>query len=637
MAHSFWKMGTCLLFSACISLSLFRPGYLYAGGNLRQVRVAKMSKSQIEKLWQNMGPSHSIQETKIVQVVTSSGSEETEVVKEASHDESMENAKKTYEIHGEERFGGYYDNVTGNKMNAQIDDGPQFLQELDLSLLHHGKNGREFEMVFNTRLTDDKYVDTEHASIVDFHINVSNQDYLLTLGDYLGTLSDFTFNQALRGVYFEKEFADLRSLKVIALAGIQNDRWESFWKNIEDESYNRYYEGVRVSFLPLTPLTIGFNFINGKDDPASVSDSTNPALEGRVGSMDFALNLLDNALIFGGEAAWSWYKAKLMGDDAFSEAVEDRGSITDGAYRLTGDYEKGIFAAHAGYSRVEPKFRSLGGTSSPDTEEYFGIVDLTPLPQVTLEAGYRGSRDNLDGQLDTTTRYKMPEVSITFQEIPHLENLTVSFKYNRSSTDTGDDSVDDDTDTYSANLDYSLYKFNLSLEGEYRCKTDHVDRINNIKDHRFGVKLDRSFEKGSFQFSPYIGFEWEREKGHVSGEQSSITVDGVSQIEVSSEDFVPPVYETLRYTRTYSAGCQMNIGKDWDMDVAYSYQNENVNAAGGGNNSETTTLEANLTYRIFGHEDRILNLYYKLDDHNFEFRDDNYKEEVYGFQLSKRF
>ncbi len=637
MTHSFRGVKVCLLFSVIVFLSLFRPSYLYASGNLHQVHVAKMSKSQIEKLWQNMGPSHSIAEIRTAQVTTSSGQEETEVVKEAPKEGSVEKPKKAYEIHGEERFGGYYDNVTGNKANAQMDEGPQFLQELDLSLLHHGKNGREFEMVFNTRLTDDKYVDTEHASIVDFHINVSNQGYLFTLGDYLGTLSDFTFNQALRGVYLEKEFADLKGLKVIALAGIQNDRWESFWKNIEGESYDRYYEGVRVSFLPLKPLTIGFNFINGKDDPASVSGSTNPALEGRVGSVDFALNLLDSALNFGGEAAWSWYKSKLMGDNALSEAVENRGSITDGAYRLTGDYEKGIFAAHAGYSRVEPKFRSLGGMSSPDTEEYFGIVDLTPLPQVTLEAGYRGSRDNLDGQLNTTTRYKMPEISITFQEIPHLENLTVSFKYNRSSTDTGDDSVDDDTDTYSANLNYSLYKFNLSLEGEYRDKKDHVDRINNIKDHRFGVRLDRSFEKGIFQFSPYIGFEWEREKGHVTGEQAPISVGGLSQLEVSTADFVPPVYETLRYTRTYSAGCQMNIGKDWDMDVAYSYLDENVNAAGGGNNSETTSLEANLTYRIFGHEDRILNLYYKLDDHNFELGSDDYREEVYGFQLTKRF
>ena len=601
---------------------------------MNQVRVAKMSDTQIEKLWRNMRPVHLASPVMTAQVTNSAGEKENEVLTP-----QKEEKKKAFELHGEERFGGYYNQLSGNKDNAQLDEGPQFLQELDLTLLHHGKNGREFEMVFNTRLTDDKYVDTEHASIVDFHVNISNQGYLFTLGDYLGTLSDFTFNQALRGVYFEKEFQDLKGLKIIALAGIQNDRWEAFWKHLENQSYDRYYEGIRVSFVPTEPLTIGFNFINGKDDPGSVSDSTSPSLENRVGSVDFALSLMENALNFNGEAAWSWFKATSERGGELEEVVNERlKSVTDGAYRLGGDFTKGMFTVHAGYSRVEPKFQSIGGISSPDTEEYFATLGLNPWPMVSLELGYRGARNNLDGQLETTTRHKMPEFSITFQEIPHLDNLTVGFKFSRSSTDTGDDSVDNDTDTAGMTADYSIYGFNISAEGEIRDEKDHVDAMNHVKTHSFGFRLDRAFTKGSFQFSPYVGFEWERQRGKTAGSsQTPIDVEGVEQLEVTSGDITVMVLETLRYTRTYTAGCQMNLGKDWDADVAYSYIDEDVNTAGGGNDSETTTLDVSLTYRIFGHEDKLLGLYYKLEDHNYELGNDDYKEEIYGFQLTKRF
>jgi len=494
-------------------------------------------------------------------------------------------------------------------------------------------------MVFNSRLTDDKYVDTEHASIVDFHITQSGESYLFTLGDYLGTLSDFTFNQALRGVYAEKTFSSLRGLKVVALAGVMNDRWEAFWKNLESESYARYYEGARVSFNPLKPLTLGFNFINGSDDPGSVPNSTSPTLENRVGSMDFSLNLLDNALTFGGEAAWSWYTSHEAGGggDADYGMPAREGSLTDTAYKLSGSYQKDKYAINGGYSRVEPKFRSIGGMSSPDTEEYYATADYTPVAQIGLEVGYRASRDNLDGQLDTTTRNKMPEFSITFQEIPHFDNLTVTFKVNRATTDTTDDAIDETTDTGDVEIDYTLYGFHVSANGEIRNKIDDVDRLNDTKTHGFGVHLDRAFEKGLFHFSPYVGFDWERQKGKIQQAQTPIYVDDVEQLEVTGSETTPPVLETLRFTRTYSAGCQLTIGKDWDMDFKYQYVDEDINTVGGGDSSTTSSIDASLTYRIFGHEDDILNLYYRQGDHNFNTGGDDYREDVFGAQLTKRF
>jgi len=608
---------------------------VWAGSYMNQVRVAKMSDTQIEKLWRNMRPVHLASPVMTAQATSPSGGLENEVMTPQKGQEK----RKVFEVHGEERFGGYYNQISGNKENAQLDEGPQFLQELDLTLLHHGKNGREFEMVFNSRLTDDKYVDTEHASIVDFHINVSHQGYLFTLGDYLGTLSDFTFNQALRGVYLEKEFPDLKGMKVIALAGIQNDRWEAFWKHLENQSYDRYYEGIRVSFVPTGPLTVGFNFINGKDDPGSVSGSTSPSLENRVGSLDFALALLDNALNLNGEAAWSWFKSTSERGGELEEAVNQRmKSVTDAAYRLGGDFTKGMLTVHAGYSRVEPKFQSIGGISSPDTEEYFAMLGLTPWPVVSFGIGYRAARNNLDGQLETTTRHKMPEFSVTFQEIPHLENLTVGFKFSRSSTDTGNDTVDNDTDSAGMTVDYSLYGFNISAEGEIRDEKDHVDALNHVKTHSFGFRLDRSFERGSVLFSPYIGFEWERQRGRATaGDSSPIDIEGVEQLEVTNGNIAIVVLETLRFTRTYTAGCQMNLGSDIDAEIAYSYIDEDVNAAGGDNDSKTTTLDMNLTYRILGNEDNLLGLYYKLEDHNYKLGNDDYKNQVYGLQLTKKF
>jgi hypothetical protein len=610
---------------------------LYAGGDIRQMSVSKLSKDQVDRLWHTVGAKHVISpEIRTAQVTSPSGEKESEILT-APGKKRKEGFFKNFELHGEERFGVYYNRVRGNKDNAQLDEGPQFLQELDLTLQHHGARGREFEMVFNSRLTDDKYVDTEHASIVDFHITQSGESYLFTVGDYLGTLSDFTFNQALRGVYAEKAFSSLRGLKIVALAGVMNDRWEAFWKNLESESYARYYEGARVSFNPLRPLTLGFNFINGSDDPGSVPNSTSPALENRVGSMDFSLAMLDNSLTFGGEAAWSWFESHDTSGDVDYGITTREGTLTDAAYKLSGSYQKDKYALNGGYSRVEPNFRSIGGMSSPDTEEYYATADYTPIPQIGLMVGYRASRDNLDGQLETTTRNKMPEFSITFQEIPHLDDLTVTFKVNRATTDTTDDSIDETTDTGDVEIEYAIYGFHISANGEIRNKMDDVDRLNNTKTHGFGVHLDRAFEKGIFRISPYVGFDWERQKGKVQQAQTPIYVDGVEQLEVTGGDATPAVFETLRFTRTYSAGCQMTIGKDWDVDFKYQYVDEDINTAGGGDSSTTSSIDASLTYRIFGHENDILSLYYRQGDHNFNTGGDDYREDVFGAQLTKRF
>ena len=194
-----------------------------------------------------------------------------------------------------------------------------------------------------------------------------------------------------------------------------------------------------------------------------------------------------------------------------------------------------------------------------------------------------------------------------------------------------------DTDTTGVTIDYSIYGLNISAEGEIRDEKDRVDAINHVKTHSFGFRLDRSFTKGKFQFNPYVGFEWERQRGKTPGNQATVDIEGVEQLEVTSGDITVAVLETLRYTRTYTAGCQMNLGEDVDADVAYSYIDEDVNTAGGGNDSKTTTLNMNLTYRIFGQEDKLLGLYYKLEDHNYELGNDDYKEQVCGFQLTKKF
>ncbi len=606
--------------------------HLAVSGSLANVTVAKLTKAQIDKLWRTIGRKPADRSVQTAQVIEESGQKEEEII--SSSPRERKGFFKKFELHGEERFSLYHDRVSGNKQNAQIEEGPQFLQELDLSLARHGKNGREFEMVFNSRLTDDQYVDTEHASIVDFHLTESGKSFVVTLGDFLGTLTDFTFNQALRGGYVEKSFSSLKDLKVIALAGVLNDRWEAFWKNLEDESYARYFEGGRISFKPLAPLTLGFNFVNASDDPGSVQGSSMPSLENRLGSMDFSLGLLDNALTFGGEAAWSWYEAHPEDGDTPSS---EQGSMTDAAYRLTGSFQKEKYSLNAGYSRMEPDFRSLGGISSPDTEEYYATLDYAPVDQVSLQLSYHASRDNLDGQLETTTRNKMPELQITFQEIPHLKDLVLMFKLNRTMADSSDDTTNETTDTGDVEIDYTLFKLHIVATGEIRYKTDDADRMNSIRTHSFGVHLDRAFERGKFYFSPYVGFDWERQKGNAMASQTMIDVEGTEQLEVSMQDFAPRVLETLRFTRTYSAGFQASAGKDWDMDFKYQFIDEDVNAAGGGDNSSTTTVDASLNYRLFGSENNLLTFYYKLNDYNFEVHGDDYTEEVLGMRVTKKF
>jgi hypothetical protein len=73
------------------------------------------------------------------------------------------------------------------------------------------------------------------------------------------------------------------------------------------------------------------------------------------------------------------------------------------------------------------------------------------------------------------------------------------------------------------------------------------------------------------------------------------------------------------------------------VDFKYQYGDEDINTAGGGDSSTTSSIDASLTYRIFGYENDILSFYYRQGDHNFNTGGDDYREDVFGAQLTKRF
>jgi hypothetical protein len=324
-----------------------------------------------------------------------------------------------------------------------------------------------------------------------------------------------------------------------------------------------------------------------------------PPISNHVASVDAKVTLF-GALSLETEVARSWTD---------TDASQPGGQRSDNAYLVGIGYRRDNLRATGRYLRVEPGFVSGAAFVFADQEEFNLSVDYDLPRWATVGASYLDARDNLDGAKATTTRARTPEVRLSLRDLPHLEPLVLDLRYRLRKTQSGDRTVDDETQTAGVDATYSLGPLRLAANYEHQYRHDFANRAMRGPVHIVGGTAALDMPVWLFTVSPFVRYQFTSER----------------RVEE----------RTTETTHYYEAG----VGVDWPgiATLALAYQQADTDAFVPSDGLVRWLARAELRIRLLGRDDRLLILSYEQRDYNFADNSRDYTEEVATAKVSFRF
>ena len=487
------------------------------------------------------------------------------------------------EVKGTQDISFIYYHVEGNIDNS-------FHPKNDHNYLYEGTvdytlpvlGAEEFYGSISYRSTNDRTVDTEDFSIEKLYTGIKGNNFDFLVGDYYAEFSDYSLNNALKGV--KLELGSEEAYKLVVLAGVDIAKWEDLWEDHWDSSGSkRYVWGVSLQNKFLNQaLELNFNYGGAVDDKAFISADTAPLLI-NVLSINGSYRM-NEKLKFDFEMGHSFTDTDERSDTAKTK--------TDNAYMLAANYEATPCSLNLKYERVGRYFNTTGGFSSQDTEG-ISFDSMWFLPHSTKLSFYVNTdRDNLDGENSATTRQWNPGVKFEFK-LPKEVSANIGFDLRKRHT--SDDSVNENTYTYSlgldkdfgivdAGFDYSRMivrnkpspeeerisdEYTLDLSGDFKIKEAKLnwgfsetithDNYRQVKEADFilshSLSLKLSFPSSlSFEAKATVG-----DNNYYQNEQDSNTYD-----------YIFTVSRTLRDNLAFYLSYEKKSYSYWDDAQNYS-------------------------------------------------------------------
>lgn len=491
---------------------------------------------------------------------------------------------------------------------SYLTTGTDITTELDLKWKELIDKRMRFEGVLNIRATDDERIDPETWSIEKLYVKLAGKKFGLTVGDFYGDFSQYSLIQSLKGVDYYRKIDFGRGLKLNGIFGVTQSRWEWMTLDLRDDQRNviekptRYVTGLRAEQKITKKIGVGLNFVNSKDDPSEVFGTTDgtACIDNRVLGVDTNMKL-GRRLRIKSEFATSWN----------DENIEDNttGTITGNAFRLDSRYRYKKLRLRAKYEEVEPDFVTPGGSATLDRREYRGSLDYRHSRQFSTELKYRKYRNNLEGQLTTTTKTTVPEVRFTIRPVKRLKALKLDLGYKRRYRAKENNSTDQLTKTTEIDLRHKIGGLNLQTGWEHEKKEDYVDPNDRRKRVKKSFGVGSSFELGQVELLPSVRYEleWYKEFTNFTEDKS----------------------KTARFsTRLRFPG---------DTDLYLGHKIVSKDRAGTENDSFSTTSSIKLRHRIGGDPDKLASLSFKQRYYKYYDSTDDYTENVTTGSLTYRF
>ncbi len=390
----------------------------------------------------------------------------------------------------------------------------------DVELTARQPIGEELKTEFNAviRYTDSKRHDPAVWSLQRVQFIARDQVNHLTLGDYYATLSQYSLNQAIKGLGYQRNFGESTYLRVVA--GTMAPRWDHLFGEPHNETIQRDVVGLRAQNAG-DNYRVGLNLMSASDhDNASVrtiQDTYRQVLP----ALDWEYRT-DGGVRLSGEHA--------QANTRKQTAAGVRRDLAGTAHRVNADGSLGELRWRMRTERVSSDFVTLGGGAAIDRLRYYlrGDYRLNKTWSVFLADDWY--RNNLDDQISATTRTHIPEAGVTARGLFDRRNLTLTTSLRQRQIRT-------EAPQYDRNISDRLYvslsdRFQeVSVRGEVeallnkRKSTAGVRTDNDDYLYRFAVDSRHLFAEGRYDFRPYLTLEHQIVQDPTTGK--SVLTDGV--------------------------------------------------------------------------------------------------------------
>ena len=395
----------------------------------------------------------------------------------------------------------FEDNRTSGpgRANSFLEPGSHWLHDLEFNT--RNPIG-DFKTEFNAtlRYTDSRRYDPAFWSLQRLQFIAADDKNHLTVGDYYATLSQYSLNQSIKGIGYQRNINETTYVRV--LGGTFAPRWDYLWGKQWDETIRRDVTGVRVQNAGQN-YRVGLNLVSASDHRYSSKPAAFDSYRQTLPAVDWEYRSAGGVRWSGEHAQASTRRKDVNG------VAKD---LSGTAHRIEGDGSFGDIRWRLRSERVSSDFYTMGGGAVIDRLRYYlrGDYRINKIWGVYLANDWY--RNNLDGQLDATTRTYIPEAGVTARGLFERRNMNMSVGLRQRRVET-------DQPNYNKQVSDRIYVSLADRFGELSIRGEVEALLNRRKDnlkvrtenddyiYRIGVDSRHVFQEGRYDFRPYLTLE----------------------------------------------------------------------------------------------------------------------------------
>ncbi|OVE78141.1 hypothetical protein BVX98_01220, partial [bacterium F11] len=322
------------------------------------------------------------------------------------------------EIHGENIFTFRNNKLAGDKTQSFLREGTSIINEL--GLWGRFKKAPREAVSFNLRgrASNDLGVEPNKWDLKRFDVTYQNPWLEGTLGDIAPEYPEFILSQGLKGGRLLTRAPLLDEFSLEVAGGSTANTWYNAWgPHTTEFRQNAWTVRGQLQFWDRSDIGVSLIRTKDKDDPLAA----NPTLVSRTNEV-FGTDL--NLYI----ARWWQIKGEVARSarnyDTNRARVQEEEK--DNAYRAENRFRIRGWSLRGRYYRVNPKFESLVGFATVDSEQWRYTLKGPLSEYLRLGLGYNIRSNNLKKQLSSTTRVRVPSVNLEYR---FHEKNTISTDY----------------------------------------------------------------------------------------------------------------------------------------------------------------------------------------------------------------
>lgn len=414
------------------------------------------------------------------------------------------------------------------RASSFLESGSHWLHDIELTARQPVGSSLKTEFNAVVRYTDTKRHDPSVWSLQRLQFIARDEVNHLTLGDYYATLSQYSLNQAIKGLGYQRNFGETTYLRFIA--GTMAPRWDHIFGEPHNETIKRDVVGLRAQNAG-DNYRVGLNLVSASDHDNAGVRTTEDTFRQVLPAFDWEYRTAGGIRLSGEHAQASTRRL---------EASGVRHNMNGTANRINADGSLGNLRWRARSERVSSDFYTMGGGAAVDRLRYYlrGDYRLNKTWSVFLADDWY--RNNLDDQLAATTHTHIPEAGVTARGLFDRRNLTLttSLRHRRVKTDTPQ---------YNRHISDRLY-FSLSDRfAEVSIRGEIEALLNKRKDttnghtenddflYRFAIDSRHMFAEGRYDLRPYLTLEHQIVEDPLTG-KSAVTDGALLDVRLIAPD-----------------------------------------------------------------------------------------------------